>query len=190
MEPEIYDAIVIGSGQGGRPLSIALAKAGWHTAIIEREHIGGTCVNVGCTPTKTMVASARVASRVARPFTSRARRNASGSSSSTGYSSSISSSNRSGRSSGVSLRSASPRASSPTGTPGARGARSATVDRTAWREGAPRRRPPQLPRAPAAAGGRYDVRVARGARTGRRGDAALTRTASGAPPRGRPSCAA
>jgi len=61
MEPEIYDAIVIGSGQGGSPLSIALAKAGWKTAIIEREHIGGTCVNVGCTPTKTMVASARVA---------------------------------------------------------------------------------------------------------------------------------
>src|SRR6266536_2977098 len=56
-----YDAIVIGSGQGGNPLAIALAKAGWKTAIIEREHIGGTCVNVGCTPTKTMVASARVA---------------------------------------------------------------------------------------------------------------------------------
>lgn len=56
-----YDAIVIGSGQGGKPLAIALAKAGWKTAIIEREHIGGTCVNVGCTPTKTMVASARVA---------------------------------------------------------------------------------------------------------------------------------
>jgi pyruvate/2-oxoglutarate dehydrogenase complex dihydrolipoamide dehydrogenase (E3) component len=56
-----YDAIVIGSGQAGKPLSIALAKAGWKTAIIEREHIGGTCVNVGCTPTKTMVASARVA---------------------------------------------------------------------------------------------------------------------------------
>src|SRR2546427_4216964 len=61
MEPEIYDAIVIGSGQGGKPLSIALAQAGWKTAIIEREHVGGTCVNVGCTPTKTMVASARVA---------------------------------------------------------------------------------------------------------------------------------
>jgi len=56
-----YDAIVIGSGQGGNPLAIALARAGWKTAIIEREHIGGTCVNVGCTPTKTMVASARVA---------------------------------------------------------------------------------------------------------------------------------
>jgi pyruvate/2-oxoglutarate dehydrogenase complex dihydrolipoamide dehydrogenase (E3) component len=61
MEPELYDAIVIGSGQAGNPLSIALAKAGWKTAIIEREHIGGTCVNIGCTPTKTMVASARVA---------------------------------------------------------------------------------------------------------------------------------
>src|SRR6476661_11116648 len=56
-----YDAIVIGSGQGGTPLSIALAKAGWKTALVERNHVGGTCVNVGCTPTKTMVASARVA---------------------------------------------------------------------------------------------------------------------------------
>ena len=58
---EPYDAIVIGSGQAGKPLSIALGRAGWKTAIVEREHIGGTCVNVGCTPTKTMVASARVA---------------------------------------------------------------------------------------------------------------------------------
>src|SRR5579883_1671522 len=56
-----YDAIVIGSGQGGGPLSSALARAGWKTAIIEREHIGGTCINEGCTPTKTMVASGRVA---------------------------------------------------------------------------------------------------------------------------------
>lgn len=61
MKAEPYDAIVIGSGQGGTPLSIALAKAGFKTAIVERNHIGGTCVNVGCTPTKTMVASARVA---------------------------------------------------------------------------------------------------------------------------------
>jgi pyruvate/2-oxoglutarate dehydrogenase complex dihydrolipoamide dehydrogenase (E3) component len=58
---ENYDAIVIGTGQGGKPLSIALANAGWKTAVIERLHVGGTCVNVGCTPTKTMVASARVA---------------------------------------------------------------------------------------------------------------------------------
>src|SRR5947209_14908108 len=56
-----YDAIVIGSGQAGGPLSTALAKAGRKTAIIEREHVGGTCINEGCTPTKTMVASARVA---------------------------------------------------------------------------------------------------------------------------------
>jgi pyruvate/2-oxoglutarate dehydrogenase complex dihydrolipoamide dehydrogenase (E3) component len=61
METESYDAVVIGSGQGGNPLSLALAKAGWKTAIVERNHIGGTCVNVGCTPTKTMVASASVA---------------------------------------------------------------------------------------------------------------------------------
>jgi pyruvate/2-oxoglutarate dehydrogenase complex dihydrolipoamide dehydrogenase (E3) component len=56
-----YDAIVIGAGQSGGPLSTALARAGWKTALIEREHVGGTCVNEGCTPTKTMVASARVA---------------------------------------------------------------------------------------------------------------------------------
>src|SRR6267142_3145382 len=56
-----YDAIVIGAGQAGTPLSQALASAGMRTALIEREHVGGTCVNEGCTPTKTMVASARVA---------------------------------------------------------------------------------------------------------------------------------
>jgi pyruvate/2-oxoglutarate dehydrogenase complex dihydrolipoamide dehydrogenase (E3) component len=59
--PERYDAVVIGSGQGGTPLSRALAEAGMRTAMIEREHVGGTCINEGCTPTKTMVASARVA---------------------------------------------------------------------------------------------------------------------------------
>jgi pyruvate/2-oxoglutarate dehydrogenase complex dihydrolipoamide dehydrogenase (E3) component len=56
-----FDAIVIGSGQGGNPLAVALANAGWRTAMVEREHVGGTCINEGCTPTKTMVASARVA---------------------------------------------------------------------------------------------------------------------------------
>ena len=56
-----YRAIVIGSGQGANPLVAALAGAGWRTALIEREHVGGTCINVGCTPTKTMVASGRVA---------------------------------------------------------------------------------------------------------------------------------
>ncbi len=56
-----YDAIILGSGQGGTPLSKALANAGWRTALIERKYVGGTCVNTGCTPTKTMVGSARVA---------------------------------------------------------------------------------------------------------------------------------
>ena len=58
---EKCDAIIIGSGQGGGPLATTLAKAGWKEALIEREYVGGTCVNRGCTPTKTMVASARVA---------------------------------------------------------------------------------------------------------------------------------
>ena len=56
-----YDAIVIGAGQAGVPLSTTLARAGWKTALIEREHVGGTCINEGCTPTKTMVASGRIA---------------------------------------------------------------------------------------------------------------------------------
>lgn len=60
-QAERYDGIIIGTGQAGKPLSLALAEAGWKTAVIEREHVGGTCINVGCTPTKTMVASARVA---------------------------------------------------------------------------------------------------------------------------------
>ncbi|KAG8994917.1 hypothetical protein FRB94_009540 [Tulasnella sp. JGI-2019a] len=56
-----YDAIVIGAGQAGVPLASALAKAGKKTLMIEREHIGGTCVNEGCTPTKTMITSGRIA---------------------------------------------------------------------------------------------------------------------------------
>src|ERR1700722_18337329 len=56
-----YDAVIIGAGQAGGPLAGALAKAGRKTALVEREHVGGTCINEGCTPTKTMVASARVA---------------------------------------------------------------------------------------------------------------------------------
>jgi len=56
-----YNSIIIGAGQSGNPLARALATAGMKTALIEREHVGGTCVNEGCTPTKTMVASARVA---------------------------------------------------------------------------------------------------------------------------------
>lgn len=56
-----YDAIIIGAGQGGTPLATALAREGWRTALVEGKHVGGTCVNEGCTPTKTMVASARAA---------------------------------------------------------------------------------------------------------------------------------
>jgi pyruvate/2-oxoglutarate dehydrogenase complex dihydrolipoamide dehydrogenase (E3) component len=56
-----YDAIVVGAGQAGGPLSTALARSGRRTLLVEREHVGGTCINEGCTPTKTMVASARVA---------------------------------------------------------------------------------------------------------------------------------
>ena len=55
------DAIVIGSGQGGVPLAKKLAKSGLQTAIIEKRWIGGTCINDGCTPTKTMIADARTA---------------------------------------------------------------------------------------------------------------------------------
>ena len=56
-----YDAIIIGSGQAGNPLSSAIAERGLTVALIERSHLGGTCINTGCTPTKTMVASAQVA---------------------------------------------------------------------------------------------------------------------------------
>src|SRR5947209_1723839 len=56
-----YDAIVIGSGQAGNPLSHKLADHGWTIALVEKEHLGGTCVNTGCTPTKTMIASAQIA---------------------------------------------------------------------------------------------------------------------------------
>jgi pyruvate/2-oxoglutarate dehydrogenase complex dihydrolipoamide dehydrogenase (E3) component len=60
-DPEGYDAVVIGSGQGGGPFAGALARAGRKTALIERAFVGGTCVNYGCTPTKTMIASAEAA---------------------------------------------------------------------------------------------------------------------------------
>jgi pyruvate/2-oxoglutarate dehydrogenase complex dihydrolipoamide dehydrogenase (E3) component len=56
-----FDAIAIGSGQAGNPLSFALADLGWKVALIERAELGGSCINTGCTPTKTMVASAQVA---------------------------------------------------------------------------------------------------------------------------------
>jgi pyruvate/2-oxoglutarate dehydrogenase complex dihydrolipoamide dehydrogenase (E3) component len=68
--PQHFDAVVIGTGQGGSPLAVRLGKSGRKTAVIERGAFGGTCVNVGCTPTKSYVASARVAhvARHAAPY--------------------------------------------------------------------------------------------------------------------------
>ncbi len=63
-----FDAIVIGAGQAGPSLAVRLARSGRRTAIVERKLLGGTCVNVGCVPTKTLIASARVA-HVARTAT-------------------------------------------------------------------------------------------------------------------------
>src|SRR5689334_13064784 len=59
--PEHFDAIVIGSGQSGPSLAARFSKEGLRVAVIERRHFGGTCVNDGCIPTKTLVASAYVA---------------------------------------------------------------------------------------------------------------------------------
>lgn len=61
MQSDQFDVLIIGSGQGGGPLASAFATAGRKTALIEREYPGGTCVNWGCTPTKTMIASGRIA---------------------------------------------------------------------------------------------------------------------------------
>jgi dihydrolipoamide dehydrogenase len=55
-----YDAIIIGSGQGGNPLAYRLADVGWQVALIEKANVGGTCINTGCTPTKTMVHRAQI----------------------------------------------------------------------------------------------------------------------------------
>ena len=68
--PVNYDAIIIGTGQAGPALAARLHKEGQKTAVIERKLVGGTCVNVGCTPTKTLVGSARIAylARQAREF--------------------------------------------------------------------------------------------------------------------------
>ena len=65
-----YDAVVIGSGQGGLPLAQKLADTGWNVALIEKGQLGGSCINYGCTPTKTMISSARIAhyARVAPQF--------------------------------------------------------------------------------------------------------------------------
>jgi len=56
-----YDGVIVGAGQAGGPLAGALSGAGWRVALVERKHVGGTCVNEGCTPTKTMIASSHAA---------------------------------------------------------------------------------------------------------------------------------
>ncbi len=61
-----WDALIIGGGQAGPPLAFALAEAGWRVALVERDRIGGCCVNFGCTPTKAAVASARLVNRARR----------------------------------------------------------------------------------------------------------------------------
>ena len=66
MKAQKFEAIIIGTGQAGPPLAARLAGSGLKTAIIEKSKFGGTCVNTGCTPTKTLVASARVAHMVRR----------------------------------------------------------------------------------------------------------------------------
>lgn len=63
---EKYDAIIIGAGQSGMPMAKSIAKKGLKVALIEKRELGGTCINDGCSPTKTMVASARVAHLVSR----------------------------------------------------------------------------------------------------------------------------
>ena len=68
-QPERYDAIIVGAGQGGKPLATAMAKKGWKTALIERKYVGGTCINYGCTPTKTLIASAQAAFEARRAGT-------------------------------------------------------------------------------------------------------------------------
>ena len=59
MNTEVFDAIIVGAGQAGPAIAARCSREGLKTAIIERHHFGGTCVNVGCVPTKTLVASAR-----------------------------------------------------------------------------------------------------------------------------------
>jgi len=66
MADEQYDVIVIGTSQGDRFLPAELAKAGQKVALVERDQLGGVCINSGCTPTKTMIASARLAYQTRR----------------------------------------------------------------------------------------------------------------------------
>ena len=66
MPKEVFDAIVVGAGQAGPALAARCAREGLRTAVLERHLFGGTCVNVGCVPTKTLVASARAVRQAQR----------------------------------------------------------------------------------------------------------------------------
>src|SRR5512140_1763905 len=66
MPAEDFDAIVVGAGQAGPALAARCSKEGLRTAVIERHHFGGTCVNVGCVPSKTLIASARAIRQAGR----------------------------------------------------------------------------------------------------------------------------
>ena len=61
-----YDVLIVGGGQAGIPLAYKLAAEGMSVALAERKHLGGSCVNFGCTPTKAVIASARVAHQARR----------------------------------------------------------------------------------------------------------------------------
>jgi pyruvate/2-oxoglutarate dehydrogenase complex dihydrolipoamide dehydrogenase (E3) component len=63
---DVYDMLVIGAGQAGLPLASAFAQKGWRVAVAERKHLGGSCVNFGCTPTKAVLASAQLAYQAKR----------------------------------------------------------------------------------------------------------------------------
>ncbi|MGA0555615.1 mercuric reductase [Larkinella sp. VNQ87] len=63
---EHFDALLIGVGQANKPLALTVAEKGWKTAVIERKFVGGSCINYGCTPTKTLIASAQVAHQARR----------------------------------------------------------------------------------------------------------------------------
>ena len=64
--PRTYDVLIVGGGQAGIPLAYKLAAEGMSVALAERKDLGGSCVNFGCTPTKAVIASARVAHQARR----------------------------------------------------------------------------------------------------------------------------
>jgi len=64
--PEVYDLVVLGSGEGGKYLAWTLAKQGQQVAVIERRYVGGSCPNIACLPSKNVIHSAKVASYFSR----------------------------------------------------------------------------------------------------------------------------